>query len=112
MYSFEVKRFEIIIFQSLGKHEIQTGTELADGLLKNKAFYVEENLMTTRLVEISSKTQLLKELDLLYQRVSEEYIFPIIEFEIHGYDDGIGLNNGERVSWSEIVPVLRKINIF
>jgi len=109
MYSHEVKTFGIVIFESLYSNEIKTGTELKDGLLKYKKFQVDE--MDIVVIEISTKKELLDGLIELRRKVEEEFYYPIIQFEIHGYDDGICTNKGECISWSEIVPLLSEINV-
>lgn len=108
MYSHEVKTFGIVIFESLYPNEIKTGTELMEGLLKYKKFQVDH--MDVSVITIQTKDELIAQLLEIRRKVEEEYLFPIIQFEIHGYDDGICTNTGECISWEVITPILTEIN--
>lgn len=109
MYSFEVKKFGVVIFESLYEEDAKTGTELKDGLLKYKTFQIEE--MEIELYTISTKSELIEILQNIIERIKNEFFFPILHFEIHGYEDGICTNSGECISWREIIPFFREINI-
>ncbi len=109
MYSFEVNRIAIIIIESLYPDERQTGEELEQGLLKYKMLGVDKGEVL--LFKITSRAELFDVLRSVKRMVEEEFVFPFLHFEIHGYDDGICTINGDCISWRDILPFLMEINI-
>lgn len=109
MYSFEVEKFGVIIIQSLKSNELQTGTELREGLLKYKKFQSDD--MDILLYNVETKNEILDILNNVIKKIKEEKFFPVLQFEIHGYEDGICTNKGDCLSWNELIPLLTEINI-
>ena len=108
MYSYEVKKFGVIIIESLNESDRKTGKILNDELLTYKKIY-EPNL-TSEFYEVRSKKQLLKLLKFIIWQIVNDKFFPILHIEMHGYNDGLALNNGDKISWSELMPFFRQIN--
>ncbi|MCP9809299.1 hypothetical protein KBY58_07620 [Cyanobium sp. HWJ4-Hawea] len=109
MKSEAVKQFGLIIIESLPDNEAKTGYNLHKSTVLYKTF--QEPNLNSEFYDINNRTdffQLLKKL--VHKAVIENHFF-ILHFEIHGYNDGVELKNSERISWEEMIPYFREINI-
>lgn len=109
MKSEDVKRFGVILFESLDDHDKKTGLNLYNTTLKYKTFQ-EENLHL-EYYDINSKKDFIEHLNSIVDEAIANNYFYFFHFEIHGYNGGITLKNSETVSWEDILPILRKLNI-
>lgn len=107
--AFEPKEFGLIIIESLRADDDKTGQKLFDAIIKYKTF--EEPNLKRELHLVTTKQQFLETLELIYKKVCDDLLFPILHIEAHGYHDGLQLTSGEIISWDECMPSLRKINI-
>lgn len=105
----EVERFELVIISSIPVDEKQTGEELHSSLITYKKF-TEENLHSSY-HDISNKDELFNLLSELVKNSMEKNHFYILHFEVHGFSGGIQLKDGELVSWEELIPEFRKMNV-
>lgn len=96
----------IYIVQSLRADDRKTGQELFDDIIR---WRTSESL-DARVDNIFTKVDLFKHFDFIRNNIDGQ-IFPFIHFEAHGFKDGIELSSGEEVTWTEIVPFLRAINL-
>jgi hypothetical protein len=109
MKSDDITRFGIVVIESLSSDELQTGQSLCSTTLKYKSF-AEKNLHIGHF-QVNSKDEFLNRLtDLVNEAIDKNYFY-FLHFEIHGYDGGIEICNGELVSWEELFPLLRGLNI-
>jgi len=99
----------IFIIDGLKDNELQTGRRLYEDIATFKGFSDSPSIEYKRL---STKHEVFVALDEI-----KEYCrrggYPIIHFEVHGGKEGgvyIG-NTEENITWSELVEVLREINI-
>jgi hypothetical protein len=107
--AFEPKEFGLIIIESLRNNDEKTGQKLYDAIIKYKTF--EEPNLKRALYVVETKKQFLETLELIYIKVCDDLLFPILHIEAHGYQDGLQLTSGEIVTWDEYMPGLRKINV-
>jgi hypothetical protein len=57
-----------------------------------------------------TKEELLQLLRRIRDEVRTEELYPMIHFECHGCRDGLGVANGQLVTWSELREILIEIN--
>lgn len=109
MKSDEISEFGLIIIQSLPESEPQTGTDLHSSIIKYKKF--KEPNLRSDLYDVNSAQDFFVLLEMLYNRAVNDKYFFVLHLEMHGYDDGIRMKNGDKISWKNILPYFRKINV-
>ena len=97
------------IMESLPKDEPLTGSSVYYNVLgpllnKHKSFEL-------RLYEIPSKEAFLGDLRAIADETMAGKIEPAIQIEMHGNEQGLGLVNGDRISWAELAEALLPINV-
>ncbi|HKC67608.1 MAG TPA: hypothetical protein VKG26_05220 [Bacteroidia bacterium] len=107
---FVPKEFGLEIIESLTEDDEKTGQKLYDAVVKYKTF--EEPNLQASLYCIKTKEEFLEILKKIHQRVISDCFFPILHIEMHGFKNGLQLSSGENVLWDEIMPILRKINVY
>jgi hypothetical protein len=95
----------IYIIQSLRTGDKRTGDELLNDIILRRI-----KNETAEIRDIATETELYNYLDYIKENVNKGYL-PFIHFETHGYKDGIELSDGTDISWKDLVPYLRQINI-
>ena len=100
---------KIYILESLKKDEKQTGTELHDDVILRRSWQ-KPNLLV-EIIKLESKNDLIELLIKIKEECLSNEIIPFIHFELHGFNKGIALKNNDKILWSEIVPIIREINI-
>lgn len=109
MNSEDVKRFGIIIFESLPDEDIKTGYELFSSTLTNKTY--EEELLHIEYLDLENKDIFLNELLRIANEAIDNNYFYFLHFEIHGFNGGLILKNGEEIFWHELLPIFQMMNI-
>jgi len=99
----------IAIIESLPENEKQTGEELFNTTLKYITF--QKQFLENELYKVDNKKNFLNILLKIYEKAKRENKFYFLHFEVHGNDNGVILKNNDFVSWSEILPLLRNLNI-
>jgi hypothetical protein len=104
----------IIVIESLDESDgnTYTGKALYDDVIERRIRLFEKDF-THKLHQIDSKDAFI---DIIkYYQVNSEYLTGglLLHFEIHGDEDlkGLVLSNGELIVWSEIIDLLRPINV-
>lgn len=105
----EYDKLGIAIIQSLPSNEKQTGKELHDVTIKYIQF--EKPSLENDFYDVNNKNEFFEVLNKIIIIAKEENKFFFLHFETHGNDEGIGLKNGELVSWFELLPIFRELNI-
>ena len=105
----EYDRIGIVIIQSLDDNEKQTGKDLYEKTIKYIQF--SKPFLESNFYDINNKTELFNVLNDIIKIAEEENKFFFLHFEAHGDDEGIGLKNAELITWSELLPLLRSLNI-
>jgi hypothetical protein len=99
----------IFIIDGLKDNELQTGRRLSEDIAAFKGFSDSPSIEYKR---VSTKNEVFVRLDEI-KEYCKQGGYPIIHFEVHGGKEGgvyIG-NEEENIPWSELVEVLREINI-
>lgn len=109
MDHFTPKVFALCIIESLDEGDIETGYILSNELLKYKSF--QEPNITIRYCRLGTKTEIIQEINFLYNKVSHEKWGIILHFETHGSESGIITTSGEILRWDELMNLFRPINI-
>ncbi len=102
------EQYVLIIIESLRANDKKTGTLLNSELLKLKKF--QESSLKTILVTINSKEELTSLLESIIAIQKNKGMLPHLHFEVHGYENGLELNNGDRIGWSELMEYFVRIN--
>ncbi len=109
MKSEDVKSLGVVIIESLRGSDKKTGKILHEEALRYKQF--KEPNLSNYYYEERTKASFIKRLDNIYKEVSKKGFFPFIHIEAHGYDNGIQLSSGEKITWRELMPYFTKINV-
>ncbi len=104
----EIKRWGIIVIQSIPKGQLQTGTQLYEDLLRYKS--IMDGNIFCELINVVDKNDFEVALSQIFSKLEEGDILTI-HIEAHGSDDGIALSSGEIVKWKEFYDLIRPINI-
>jgi hypothetical protein len=102
----QITNIGFVIFESL--LQTKTGLELHSTTIKYNLF---DKPFFNLYFDIEDKTSFLISLNEILKQAKEQYVFFFLHFEMHGYEGGVQLKNKEYVSWNEILPILREINI-
>jgi len=105
-----INKFGIVVFESLPDNESKTGYELYSTTIKYKTFQ-EENL-SSEYYDILDRNHLIETLNKIVDDSILNNYFYLFHFEIHGFDGGFELKNGDLINWDEILPILQKLNIY
>ena len=90
----EIKRCGIVVIQSLYSHDVKTGENLYNDVLKYKSYSRKDSF------------------SYFYNVHSiDEFCSAAQEIETHGSNDGIGLNNREVLKWEDFYDIIRPLNI-
>jgi hypothetical protein len=106
----EVYFNRIYVIQSLPAKEKQTGTNLYNDIIRVRA---QQNFdyLTTELIDINTKQEFVNALTAIKKAMSTEGIAPYLHFELHGSKKGLSIKDGQLISWYEMYPFLRDINV-
>jgi len=106
--STEIKRWGIIVIQSIPKNERQTGDELYNDVLRYKP--IRNDNIFCELINVANKQDLSHAISHILSNLKEGDILTL-HFETHGSADGIALSSGEIIEWKEFYNLIRPINI-
>ena len=109
MESVDVEKFGILLFESLNDSEPKTGKILSEEILRYKQF--EEKVLSVEYFDINNKSEFISHLSSKVDEAISHNHYYFVHFEIHGFNGGIELKNNEKISWKEIFPFLRKLNL-
>lgn len=104
----EIKRWGIIVVQSLTPNDVKTGEILYHDVLQYKEYHKREPFSSFYDVNSSDDFRLAV-LD-IEKSLSEGDILTL-QLETHGCDEGIGFNNGEILKWKDFYNIIRTLNI-
>ncbi|MBD5176447.1 MAG: hypothetical protein HDT05_03400 [Bacteroidales bacterium] len=104
----EIKRWGIVVIQSIPKGQPQTGTQLYEDLLRYKP--IMDGNIFCELIDVYDTNDFESAFSKILSKLEEGDILTI-HVEAHGSDDGIALSSGEIVKWKEFYDLIRPINI-
>lgn len=100
---------KIIVIQSIPRNELRTGTKLHEDLETLDVWY--ERGLKPELKNATTRNDLLELLSELTDKARLEGDWPVLHFESHGNQQGLGLASGEFISWDELKKPLADLNI-
>ena len=104
----EIKRWGIIVVQSLTPNDVKTGEILYHDVLQYKEYHKRESFSS--FYDVNS----LEEFRLAVQGIEKSRLegdILTLQIETHGCDEGIGFNNGEILKWKDFYDTIRPLNI-
>lgn len=104
----EIKRYGIIVIQSIPKNERQTGTELYNDILRYKP--INNCNIFCELFDVIDITEFKYAISHILLNLQEGDLLTL-HLETHGSVDGIALSSGEIIKWKEFYDLIRPINI-
>ena len=104
----KIKRWGIVVIQSLYPNDYKTGEMLYHDILKNKTYHKSESYSSIN--DVNSSDEFRLAMQTIETSLSEGDIITI-QIETHGCDEGIGLNNGEILKWKDFYDIIRPLNI-
>lgn len=104
----EIKRWGIIVIQSLNPEDKKTGENLYNDILQYKEFSKKESF--SYFYEVHSILEFRSAINDIENLLVDGDILTL-QIETHGCDKGIGLSNGEILEWKEFYDLIRPINI-
>ena len=104
----EIKRWGIVVIQSLNPNDYKTGEILYHNVLKYKEYHKSESF--TSFYDVNSSDDFrLAVLDIKKSMSVGDIL--TLQLETHGCDEGIGFNNGEILKWKDFYDIIRPLNI-
>ncbi|WP_289740967.1 hypothetical protein [Muribaculum intestinale] len=104
----KIKRWGIVVIQSIPEGQPQTGTKLYEDLLRYKP--IMNGNIFCELLNVVDKNDFEEAFYNILSKLEEGDILTI-QVEAHGSVDGIALSSGEIVEWKEFYNLIRPINI-
>ena len=104
----EIKRWGIVVIQSLNPDDTKTGENLYHDILHYKSYSNKASFSSFHDVHT------IQEFRSAIRDVENSLIegdILTLQIETHGCDKGIGLSNGEILEWKEFYDLIRPINI-
>lgn len=104
----EIKRWGVIVIQSLCSHDIKTGKNLYDDILRYKKYSNSGAFSSFHNVQcVEEFYSIIRKIE----RSLDEGDIITLQIETHGCDEGIGLSNGEILKWKDFYNAIRPLNI-
>lgn len=104
----EIKRWGIVVIQSLSPDDRKTGEMLFMDLLRYKELCNEESF--SYFYDVNSRKEFEERIDSIHHSLKVGDILTL-HIETHGCDEGIVLNDGSIVPWKNFYDMIRPINI-
>lgn len=96
------------IIESLPDGDLKTGTRLYDN--QKKLSQSVQDSVSVLLVEPKTKSEFINILQEIRKDTLHNDVYPIIHFECHGCEEGLGVANGELILWNDLRDSLISIN--
>ena len=104
----EIKRWGIVVVQSLTSNDVKTGEILYHDVLQYKEYHKRESFSS--FYDVNSSDDFRLAVLYIEKSLSEGDILTL-QLETHGCDEGIGFNNGEILKWKDFYNIIRTLNI-
>ncbi len=98
-----------MVIQSIPPEEFHTGTKLHEDLETLNTWHAKG--LTSVLHNVITRSELLELFSDLEEKARLEGEWPVLHFETHGNQQGLGLASGEFMTWAELKIPLAKLNI-
>lgn len=104
----EIKRWGIIVIQSLYPIDVKTGENLYNDILRYKVFSQKESFSS--FYDVNSSDDFRLAIQDIEKTLAEGDIITL-QIETHGCDNGVEFNNGEIIKWKDFYDIIRPLNI-
>lgn len=104
----DIKRWGIVVIQSLGSLDMKTGELLYNDILRYKRYSQKESFAS--FYDVHSVEEFENALRCTLESLKTGDILTL-QIEAHGNDNGIVLSNGDIISWKHFYDLIRPINI-
>lgn len=104
----EIKRWGIVVIQSLNPNDYKTGEILYQDVLKYKKYHKTESFSS--FYDVNSPKEFYLTVQIIEKSLSAGDILSL-QIETHGCDEGIGFSNGEILKWNDFYDIIRPLNI-
>lgn len=104
----EIKRWGIVVIQSLNPDDVKTGEILYHDVLQYKEYHKRESF--SAFYDVNSLDNFHLAVQDIEKSLSEGDILTL-QIETHGCDEGVGFNNGEILRWKDFYDIIRPLNI-
>ena len=101
------QKIGLIIIDSLGPNEFQSGEKLFEDLKLKKYL---NNSFLVYFKKISNLEALDEALNWIKNQIHLKLIYPLIHFEAHGNDNGMQVNKYQSIEWEDVLCRLRELN--
>lgn len=103
----EIKRWGIVVVQSLTFNDVKTGEILYHDVLQYKEYHKRESFSSFYDVNSSDDFRF----STRHRKIIVGRGYSYLQLETHGCDEGIGFNNGEILKWKDLYDIIRPLNI-
>ena len=104
----EIKRWGIVVIQSLNSEDIKTGESLYKDILRYKCYSKKESFSS--FYNVHSVQDFRSAIRNIENSLIEGDILTL-QVETHGCDEGIGLSCGETLKWKDFYDIIRTLNV-
>ena len=104
----EIKRWGIIVIQSLYPIDVKTGEKIYNDILRYKEFSQKESFSS--FYDVNSLDDFRMAVQDIEKALFEGDILTL-QIETHGCDNGVGFNNGDILKWKDFYDIIRPLNI-
>lgn len=104
----EIKRWGVIVIQSLCPSDIKTGKNLFDDIIRYNEYRNKESFSS--FYDVHSIEEFNMSINDVERSLREGDIITL-HIETHGSDNGISFSNGEVLNWKKFYDVIRPLNI-
>ena len=106
--STEIKRWGIVVIQSLNPEDTKTGESLYRDILRYKCYSKKESFSS--FYDVHSIQDFRSAIRDIENSLIEGDILSL-QIETHGCDEGIGLSCGELLKWRDFYDIIRPLNV-
>ena len=106
--STEIKRWGIVVIQSLNPEDTKTGESLYRDILRYKCYSKKESFSS--FYDVHSIQDFRSAIRGIENSLIEGDILSL-QIETHGCDEGIGLSCGELLKWRDFYDIIRPLNV-
>lgn len=98
---------KIFVLESLPHNDEKTGTKLFSDIIERRTW---QSNLNCEFVELKDKSDLINILSRISELTERKVLYPFLHFEMHGFEEGVTLKNGERILFTDLSPLISSIN--
>jgi hypothetical protein len=102
---------QILILDSIPSGELNTAKRLREDMDVYASAYKRKRELNIKYVRTDNRNDFVCELIHSQGRAWADGVIPLLHIECHGDEDGLELADGSGMSWGDLYPLLRELNI-